>query len=142
MLNPPLRSYNLGEDAENRPLAKPSGLNCQGTNMPAFYSPLLRYAMALAIATGTIMITETAEAGKRGHGAGFRLVIKPFLYHHFHHHHSSRRTRTSSADPCPQDFNCGHRVYADGTGPRIIQLGSGDTGNLDFDGPRIIRLKD
>ena len=101
--------------------------------------PFLRLTLALAIASSALITTDFAHAGKKRNNAGFRLVIKPFFHHH---HRSSEHRSTKETDPCPQDFECGHRVYADQTGPRIIQVGSPDRGELDYSGPRIIRLKD
>ena len=107
--------------------------------MTASCAPLVRLMLAISLALSTLMLAETAHARKHGNGAGFRVVIKPFL---FHRHHSGNMKAQETGEPCPKDFNCGHRVYADQTGPRIIQVGSRDKGELDYNGPRIIRLKD
>ena len=43
---------------------------------------------------------------------------------------------------CPANFNCGVRIYSNNTGPRIIQIESGQNGRLDDKGPRVIQFED
>jgi len=45
--------------------------------------------------------------------------------------------------PCPSGLNCGYRLYDNGTGPRIIVLGTSNEGLPDYDGlngPKVIRV--
>ena len=50
------------------------------------------------------------------------------------------------ADPCPTGHNCGYRLYADGTGPRIITPGTLHSNDLPaydgLSGPKVITLED
>ncbi|MDJ0614634.1 MAG: hypothetical protein QNJ29_13275 [Rhizobiaceae bacterium] len=54
-------------------------------------------------------------------------------------------SQSTQAIPCPKGYNCGYRVYSDGTGPRIITLGAGPQNGLpEYDGlsgPLIITVK-
>jgi len=42
-------------------------------------------------------------------------------------------------ESCPAEHNCGHRVYPDGSGPRIITLGAVQQGTAKSSGPLVIR---